>query len=151
MQQSVEVSLGLLSKAPHNSPLVKWKETYWCYFSVLVFLFALPWKIFCRRPWKRTQLLNFLSPSLCNNDMLAVAVNISKFSEVIGKITRKFVYSIWNQLATSSLRFHSNKVYQRFLENSVSLNCPCKRLAHVSNGLAFRPADLRFFFAGTYS
>jgi len=40
MQRSLEVKPGCMPSAPPNSLLIKQKEAYWCYFSVLVFLLA---------------------------------------------------------------------------------------------------------------
>jgi len=40
-QHSLEVSPGCMSSASSNLSLIKWREAYWCYFSVLVFLLPL--------------------------------------------------------------------------------------------------------------
>jgi len=33
---------GCIPSAPSNQPLIKWREVYWCYFSVLAFLLLPP-------------------------------------------------------------------------------------------------------------
>jgi len=53
MQRSLELCLGCMPcSAPSNPPLIKWREAYWGFFSVLVFLLPPPpvRKLFCRHP-----------------------------------------------------------------------------------------------------
>jgi len=52
----LEVIPGCMPSALSYPPLI-WKEAYWCYFSVLVFLLPSPRKFFCQRPWSRAQSL----------------------------------------------------------------------------------------------
>jgi len=42
VQRSLEVSPGCMPSAPSNPPLIKWREAYWCYFSVLVVFLCSP-------------------------------------------------------------------------------------------------------------
>jgi len=39
-----------MPSAPPNSPLIQWREAYWCYFSVLGFSLIIPLKIFLPTP-----------------------------------------------------------------------------------------------------
>jgi len=37
----LKVRPGCMPCAPPNLPLIKWREAYWCFFSILVFLLVL--------------------------------------------------------------------------------------------------------------
>jgi len=45
MQRSLEVSLGCMPNAPPNPLLIKQREAYWCYFSVVRGCPISPWKL----------------------------------------------------------------------------------------------------------
>jgi len=80
---------GCVPSIPLKPPLLKGKESYWCFFSVLVFLLPSPWTFFCRGPWLS---LPRIGVTLQNNTLKATHAESSLYQSKKSSVSASLLY-----------------------------------------------------------